>query len=91
MNEEKSKSELKQSVNRQAGKGPRPRPVKGEVYRNNFENVFGKRKQKSYEPLVPIKPVAKKKETLCPHCGSTDLVKHRNALGKECRRCGWQL
>lgn len=35
----------------QAGKGSRPRPVKGEVFRDNYEAIFGKRKERKTMPM----------------------------------------
>lgn len=63
----------------QCGKGSRPRPVKGNVYRERFDKIFGKKK----------KSIEKKKEkTLCPHCATLNLIQESPWIEK-CLKCGW--
>ena len=64
------------------GTGSRPRPVKGDIYRERFEQIFG-RKQKE-------KPVEINQEkTLCPHCATVNLVQESVWLSR-CSKCGYE-
>ena len=64
----------------QNGKGSRPRPVKGDVFRERFDEIFGK-KEKSVKK-------GKQEKTQCPHCATFNLVKESHWLSR-CLKCGW--
>jgi predicted RNA-binding Zn-ribbon protein involved in translation (DUF1610 family) len=58
----------------QAGKGHAPRPVNGEVFRNNHDDIFRK-EAKSFK---------------CPHCGSDKdpFFSRVEPMGDYCPDCG---
>jgi ribosomal protein L37AE/L43A len=64
------------------GKGSRPRPVKGDIYRERFEQIFGKKEEKKTVEISNEK-------TLCPHCATVNLVQESVWLSR-CRKCGYE-
>ena len=68
----------------QNGKGSRPRPVKGDVYRERFEHIFGKKETEKQPP-----PEVNGEKTLCPHCATVNLVQESIWLSR-CLKCGYE-
>ena len=64
----------------QNGKGSRPRPVKGDIFRERFDEIFGKKEK-------PIKK-EKQEKTQCPHCATFNLIQESRWLSR-CLKCGW--
>jgi len=83
---------MKDDNNGKNGKGSAPRPVQGNIFRNNYDSIFGKNQKfekKIMNESFVIKSEKKKKKEFCPHCGTNNLIKKTEWLSK-CKKCGWQ-
>ena len=75
--------------NHQAGKGSKSRPVKGDVYRSRFEEIFGRGKKKKQSEEHETEVKEKQDRELCPHCATMNLVQETPWVSK-CLRCGYE-
>jgi len=76
----------------QNGKGSNPRPVKGDVYRERFEEIFGGGKKEEEKPVDVVETLIEEQpaeKTLCPHCATMNLIQETPWILK-CLRCGYE-
>ena len=79
---------MKNPLEHQNGKGSKPRPVKGDIYRSRFDEIFGKGKKEEKPKEVTETPKKKQEKELCPHCATMNFVQESPWVSK-CLKCGW--
>jgi ElaB/YqjD/DUF883 family membrane-anchored ribosome-binding protein len=73
-------------TNNSAGKGSTPRNCFSQEFRNNYEEIFRKGKQKEQKE-TEVKE--KQKKELCPHCATMNFVQESPWVSK-CLKCRYE-
>lgn len=77
----------------QNGKGSWPRPVKVDVYRERWVEIFRGGKKEEEKPVDVVETTTTEEspaeKTMCPHCATVNLVQETPWVSK-CLKCGYE-